>query len=74
DFAGRKRGQVLTGVAVGRNGTHPSFEVVDAAGAVWTVRPFISRVTSRRQGWTWEPTEEERVVQLLPRLLELVVD
>ncbi|MGH9151978.1 MAG: hypothetical protein ACRD03_06205 [Acidimicrobiales bacterium] len=71
EFEGRKKGEVLIGVSLSRPGTDPTYEVIDGAGAVWTVRGSASRVMRKRQGWTWEPTPEERVAQLLPRILEL---
>ncbi len=70
-FEGRKNGDVLTGVSVGRPTTQATYELVDGAGAVWTVRPLGNGMMRKRRAWAWEPTPEERVAQLLPRIVEL---
>ena len=71
EFDGRRRGEVLAGVSVFRDGRRRC-EVVDATGLVWAVRAVDAGVVRRRQAWAWAPVPEERVAQLLPRLVELV--
>lgn len=71
EFAGRRKGDVLAGVSIGGPGTQEAYEVVDAAGTVWTVRPLGPGVMRKRRAWVWERAPEARVAQLLPRILEL---
>lgn len=72
EFEGRRKGEYLTGVSVGGcYGTQATYEVMDPAGGVWTVRLLGNGVIRKRRAWSWERTPEDRVAQLLPRILEL---
>lgn len=72
EFDGRRKGELLAGVSVGGcSGTQTTYEVLDRAGGVWTVRPLGSGIMRKRRAWAWEPVAEERVAQLLPRILEM---
>lgn len=72
EFDGRKKGDLLAGVSVGGcSGTQATREVLDRAGGVWTVRPLGTGVMRKRRAWAWEPVAQERVAQLLPRILEM---
>ncbi len=70
-FEGRRRGDLLAGVCVTTPGTSATYELVDRRGAVWTVRAAAGGVVRKRRAWAWERAGEERVAQLLPRILEL---
>lgn len=70
EFRGRRRHELLAGVAITRAGWRGACEVVDGAGSVWSVRP-VEGVGRRRRAWTWEPVSETRVAMLLPRIVEL---
>lgn len=71
EFEGRNKGDFLTGVSVGGAGAQTTYELLDAGGAVWTVRPLGAGVRRKRRAWVWDRASEERVGQLLPRILEL---
>lgn len=72
EFEGRRRGEFLAGVSVGGcTSVADSYEVIDRGGAVWMVRPLGTGVMRKRRAWTWERACDERVAQLLPRLVEL---
>ena len=70
-FEGRRKGEVLVGVAVGRSGARSACEVVDSAGCVWSVRAVDTGLVRRRQVWAWETVPEERVARMLGRIVEL---
>lgn len=71
EFEGRRRGDVLVGTPVGPVGIRGVYELVDAVGTVWTVRPLSSGLVRKRRAWAWERAPEERVAELLARIVEL---
>lgn len=71
EFDGRRRGEVLAGVAITRSGPRGACEVVDGAGGVWSVRTVDAGVVRRRQAWAWDRVPEERVAAVLGRIVEL---
>lgn len=72
EFDGRRKGETLAGVSVGGcSGTDAVYEVMDRAGAVWTVRPLGTGLLRKRRAWSWEQTPEDRLARLLPGILEL---
>lgn len=71
EFEGRRRGEVLAGVAITRSGPRGACEVVDGAGSVWSVRTVDAGVVRRRQAWAWDPVPEQRVAAVLARIVEL---
>ena len=70
EFPGRRKGEVLVGVAIAPAGAQRVYEVVDGAGVAWTVRPLGSGVVRKRRAWTWERTEEARLDGLLAGVVE----
>lgn len=73
EWEGRKNGEVLTGVSVGTPGAEGGYEVMDAGGTVWKVRPLGSGMMRKRRAWAWERVPDDRVARLLPRILDLAV-
>lgn len=71
EFDGRRKGEVLVGVSVGGCDATAAYEVIDRGGAVWTVRSLAAGLMRKRRVWAWERACDERVLQLLPRLVEL---
>lgn len=71
EFDGRRKGDVLAGVSVGWAGTLGTYEVVDGGGTLWVVRPMSSLLVRNRRVWSWQRAPEERVDELLPRIVEL---
>ena len=71
EFEGRRKGEVLVGVAISRSGGRSACEVVDGAGSVWSVRAVDTGVVRRRQAWMWAAVPEERVARMLARIVEL---
>lgn len=73
EFEGRRSGEFLAGVSIGGcTGAEAAYEVLDTSGSVWTVRSISAGVVRKRRVWSWERAGEERVAQLLPRVVELV--
>lgn len=70
EFGGR-RGEVLAGVSVGRSDGRSGCEVLDPHGSVWSVRVLGAGLVRRRPAWVWAPVPEERLAELLPRIVEL---
>ncbi|HEX2698617.1 MAG TPA: hypothetical protein VHM89_00230 [Acidimicrobiales bacterium] len=71
-FEGRRKGEHLAGVSVGGcSGTQSTYEILDDGGNVWTVRPMVGGVLRKHRAWMWEPVDDDRVIQLLPRIVEL---
>ena len=72
EFAGRRRGEHLSGVSVGGfSGTQTTYEVLDHTGTLWTVRPLSGAMLRKHRAWAWKPTDDDRVAQLLPRIVEM---
>ena len=71
EFGGRRKGEVLVGISVGSPGTQGIHEVMDDVGAVWSVRPLGTGVMRKRRAWSWERAPDDRVAQLLPRIVDL---
>ena len=73
EFEGRRSGEFLAGVSIGGcAGAEAAYEVLDRSGSVWKVRSVSAGVVRKRRVWSWERACEERVAQLLPRVVELV--
>ncbi|MGH9283678.1 MAG: hypothetical protein ACRD0S_12175, partial [Acidimicrobiales bacterium] len=68
-FEGRRRGQSLSGVALGLPRRDAACDVVDRAGTVWSVRA-LSPGFSRRRAWAWEPVPADRVAALLATMVD----
>ena len=72
EFEGRRSGEFLAGVSIGGcSGAEAAYEVLDRSGSVWTVRSVSAGMVRKRRVWSWERACEERVAQLLPRVVEL---
>ena len=70
EFAGRRKGDVLVGVAIGPPATNAVYEVVDRAGVAWTVRLLDEGMVRKRRAWAWERTDDARLERLLAGVVE----
>ena len=70
EFPGRRKGEVLVGVAIAPAGAQRVYEIVDGAGVAWTVRPLGSGLLRKRRAWTWERADDPRLESLLAGVVE----